>query len=407
MTCKILRMKKTENFVLGILTFNRYDYLDILIDQIISQTIRPKEIIISDNGEGYSLKKEIDIPVTIIKNSYNTGFPKGINQMFRLASGNTILVMNDDNYLVDENSLEGLWEKFLKEKWDLMNCNNWASFIVSDAWVKATGFLDENIWPCYFEDSDYTQRIRKYYQNGISYNGTGCPTVLNKDGFEESKFVGNKRGTGAVVIQPLFEDLCIRNYHYYFFKWKCVKFSEYYSGGSLHDQISNLQDFDENKDTDVEVFETDYLKNQVLGNKINNPYNKISSFVDEVLKLKKFNFKKIIEIGTGRAYCSRLLLFLKPLFFASYDKEFNLTHDIIKHLNYLLEHKTSIDLKNISDIKKDDCDLLVVNDGYFDESHIEKINFNYMLFFGKESFLNLPIETFIEGEDFNMYLFKN
>ncbi len=91
-------MNVTKNFIIGIITYNRYDYLDDLIKDIIRQNVWPKQIYISDNGIGYHLKEKIDIPITIIKNAYNYGTCRAINEIIKLNQNEDILFMCDDNY---------------------------------------------------------------------------------------------------------------------------------------------------------------------------------------------------------------------------------------------------------------------------------------------------------------------
>jgi len=400
-------MKLIKDFIIGVVTYNRYDYLDELIEDIYSQSILPKEIIISDNGEGYKLKNKISVPVTIIKNSYNYGTCRGANQIFKLSNGNDILNMCDDNYFVDQYSLEKIYNKFRENAYDLLLCNNWASFMCSKKWLKCTGELDENIWPCFFEDSDYTQRIRKNVKNEVSHNCGFYESLRCVNNHEETEVVGNKRGTAETLIVRKHNDLVKRSFYYYLYKWNSVKFFKIGEEGSLHDDTMPLSLFQDGNNVDVLKFEIDFLKNKIRGNTIQNIDNKIFYFVDEILKLKELNFENIIEIGTSRAYCSRLLLLLKPTFLNSYDEEFNLCHDIIKHFNYLLDLRVSVNLKNLLDLGNENCDLLVINEGYFNKEYIEKINFKFLLFFGKKELECLPfIELFVEGEEFNMYLYR-
>jgi GT2 family glycosyltransferase len=94
------------DFIIGIVTYNRYDYLDELLSTLKNQSILPKEIIISDNGTGYTLKENINIPVTIIKNAYNYGTCRATNQIIKIAPGQTILFMCDDIYFTSNDSLK-------------------------------------------------------------------------------------------------------------------------------------------------------------------------------------------------------------------------------------------------------------------------------------------------------------
>lgn len=398
-------MNITKDFIIGIVTYNRYDYLDELIKDISKQTIWPKQIYISDNGTGYSLKHKVNIPVTIIKNSYNYGTCRATNEIIRLSNDNDILFMCDDNYFIENNSLEKIYNKFVEERItnniQLIWCNHWASFIASNEWIKCVGLFDENIWPCYFEDSDMTERIRKKSDTNIANNCIGFPSMRHVNNWEETEVVGNKRGTGELVISPKYIDFKEKNLYYHHFKWK----DKIVGTGDMHQNTHNY--YVDKNDVDLYKFEIEYLKNNIKDLKINNQYNNISEFVDEILNLKSLNFNTVVEYKTQRAYMSRLLLFLNIKELITYDDAFDLSHDVCHHINYLFNFNTTIKLLNSSDIIKQECDLLVINKDC-DLSVINYIDANYILIFSNS---NLEIEkynnvTTINKENLSMFFFK-
>lgn len=398
-------MNITENFIIGIITYNRYDYLNELILNISNQTVWPKHIYISDNGVGFCLKEKVNIPITIIKNSYNYGTCRSINEIIKLNDNEDILFMCDDNYFIDNTSLEKIYSKFIEEKEKhnihLIWCNHWASFITSKEWIKCVGLFDDNIWPCYYEDSDMTERIRKKSQTSISHNCIGYIPLNSKSNWEETEVIGNKRGTGEILIAPKYNDFKERNLYYHYFKWK----EKIVDTGDMHENTHKY--YVEQKDVDLYKFETEYIKNNIKDLKINNHFNNISEFVDDILNLKSLNFKTVVEYKTQRTYMSRLLLFLKIKELVSYDDNFNLSHDMCYHINYLFNFNTTIKLLNSSNIIKQDCDLLVINKDC-DLSIINHIDANYILIFSNS---NLQIEKYtnistISKTSLSMLLFK-
>ncbi len=398
-------MNVTKNFIIGIITYNRYDYLDDLIKDIIRQNVWPKQIYISDNGIGYHLKEKIDIPITIIKNAYNYGTCRGTNEIIKLNQNEDILFMCDDNYFIKNTSLESIFNKFTEEKNNnihLIWCNHWASFIASKEWIKCVGLFDDNIWPCYHEDSDLTETIRKKANSTISHNCIGYKSISYINNCEETEVIGNRRGTGEVLIAPYYSDFKQRNLYYFLFKWK----ENNLSANDIHENTINY--CINQKDVDLYKFEIEYSKNKIKDLNLYNKENYIYPFVDEILKLKELNITNIVEYKTQRAYVSRLLLHLNPKELISYDDKFDLCHDICHHLNYLFNYNISIKLLNTSDIIKQKTDLLVINKDC-DVDIINYIDSNYILIFRKDiiEIKNYNCIKTIENDNLNMYLYKN
>jgi glycosyltransferase involved in cell wall biosynthesis len=378
------------DFILGIITYNRYDYLDDLLNTLQDQSILPKEIIISDNGIGYTLKKNINIPVTIIKNAYNYGTCRALNQIIKIASGQTIMFICDDIYFTSNDSLKSIYDKFNKnlkeDNIHLIWCNHWAAFIASPAWIEKTGYFDENIWPCYFEDSDMVERIRKKQNNNISHNCIGFKSVRMINNFEETEVLGNKRGTAEPLITTKFSDFKDRNLFYFLYKWK----NTFNLNEDMH--LNTKHFYVEQSDVDLFDFERQYLNNQISSVNIHNPQNNAVGFFDEIIDLKKYNIQNIIEYKTDRAYISRILLHLKPLQFTTIRDEPQLQHDILHHLNYLFNYKINIifkDSKILDDINYENYDLLVLNNQQV-PSNIKDIK--YILYFSNND--NLIISNY-------------
>ena len=82
-----------------ILTFNKIDYTIKCIESIRKYTsLGSYEIIVVDNASTDGTKEWLKAQGDIIKifNKENLGFPKGCNQGIEIATGNEILLLNND-----------------------------------------------------------------------------------------------------------------------------------------------------------------------------------------------------------------------------------------------------------------------------------------------------------------------
>jgi len=379
-------MNVTKDFVIGILAYIKYNYLQDLLDDINRQTIWPKEVIISDNGDGFHLNKKYHFPITIVKNSYNYGTTRGLNQILKLCNNKeNILLLCDDNFFIEDNSLEKIYNKFEYEN----KVNNihilwlchWASILISKKWIEDFGYFDENLWPCYYEDSDCVERIRKK-KNTVLCNGIGWPLETLPMTGSASEFIGNRHATCSQVTNVKYGDTVSRTCAYYMTKWKKEDVINNDEIIAIHDNTKDY--YVDSHDVDFYKCHIDFLKNVIKNYKISNNASKISAFIDDVLTLKEFNFEKIIEYKTQRAYTSQLLLHLKPIEFISYDDEFIFNHDFCYHLNYLMNYNITIKLLKTSEMTFEKCDLLVLNFdcNYSDISNV--LTSKYILLFTKD-----------------------
>lgn len=199
-----------------ILTYNKLDYTKQCIESIRNFTHSDYEIIIVDNastdGTVEWLEQQKDIRVVL--NKKNLGFPKGCNQGIEIATGDNILLLNND-VIVTENWLENLltclysdesigavgpvtnsaayytsikadyqtldqmhefariYNQSNPERWDeRLKLIGYCMLVKKDI-VDLTGNLDEQFTPGNFEDDDYSLRIRR----------AGYKLILCKDTF--------------------------------------------------------------------------------------------------------------------------------------------------------------------------------------------------------------------------------
>ncbi|MHB1650917.1 MAG: glycosyltransferase [Desulfitobacteriaceae bacterium] len=188
-----------------ILTFNKLDYTQQCIESIRKYT-EPGfyELIVVDNystdGTVEWLKKQDDI-ITLY-NEQNAGFPRGCNQGIEIATGENILLLNNDT-VVTVNWLDNLlkclysstdiglvgpvtnncsyYQAIRTDYKDLREMDEFASkynqsnpllweerlkligfcMLIKREVIKQIGFLDEKFSPGDFEDDDYSYRARK------------------------------------------------------------------------------------------------------------------------------------------------------------------------------------------------------------------------------------------------------
>lgn len=392
-------MNITKDFIVGILTYIKYDYLDELLEDISKQTIWPKEIIISDNGGNYALKKKYNIPITIIRNAYNYGTMKGGNQIIKLSNQSNILFMTDDQYFINESSLEKIYDTFVYEntinKKHLIICSNWASFFASSEWIKELGLFDEKLWPCYYDDSDICERIQKHPKNYILNSIFSFPlklntnnTYLNNNGSSESEVIGNKHSTCAPVINNIYNDMIGRTACYFMEKWKSADVLTESDILNIHNNTKN--EYVDANSIDFRENHLKFLRGNIKNYIIKNQENNISAFIDDILNLKRFAFNKIIDYNSKKSYLSQILLHNTPKELVFCDNNDTFYQDFCRHINYLMNYNTTI--KVISTETKTDCDLLVFNlisnnDKY--ENVIKNINATYILIISSEQIINI------------------
>ncbi|MGG5255315.1 glycosyltransferase, partial [Neobacillus sp. SM06] len=187
-----------------ILTYNKLDYTKQCVESIRKYTHKNEyELIVVDNysvdGTVEWLKEQSDIKC--IFNEINAGFPKGCNQGIEIATGDNILLLNND-VIVTENWLQNLVTALYSEptigavgpvtnsaayystipvsfrtldemqsfakNYNITDSNEWEErvkligfcMLIKREVIEKVGLLDEIFSPGNFEDDDYSFRIQ-------------------------------------------------------------------------------------------------------------------------------------------------------------------------------------------------------------------------------------------------------
>ena len=108
-------MKPSPSISICIPAFKHVDYLERLLESIIKQTYKDYEIVITDDSPDNSVadlveKYKSKIEIRYYKNKQPLGTPENWNEGIRRAHGTWIKLMHDDDWFVDENSLQNFYD---------------------------------------------------------------------------------------------------------------------------------------------------------------------------------------------------------------------------------------------------------------------------------------------------------
>jgi GT2 family glycosyltransferase len=197
-------MKKLK-YCIGVPTINRLDLLKESIFDI--KTNQPNaELIVIDNGNQEGIKNLLLDNIsnfTLCSNSKNIGVSGSWNSIclnaFYLLKYDCVLIINDDIVLGKaENEINILAEKAITNDVFMTQCGTWCVFMLTKKIFEKIGYFDESIFPAYFEDNDYSYRLKLNEVPQISTNEL-CPIIyrnsmtIAKDNSLNVNFEKNKR----------------------------------------------------------------------------------------------------------------------------------------------------------------------------------------------------------------------
>lgn len=153
-----------NKFAIGIPTLNRFDLLYPSLLMYLKD-FPNTHIFVVDNGKQKIDTKVFDDRLHIIDNDWNIGVSTSWNLLCDriFENSSNALILNDDIYLgKKENDIEGL----LKKKSDFyLGKLSWCAFIMPKKTYNEVGRFDDKFYPAYYEDADYTYRLKLAKKN--------------------------------------------------------------------------------------------------------------------------------------------------------------------------------------------------------------------------------------------------
>jgi len=142
---------------LGVPTLCRYDLLQRLLDLAERGTLKPSGYVIVDNGGEARARLRLPPNTELIEPGRNLGVAASWNLLLE-AAGNEPIVISNDDVALGSSDFGRIADAALKHP--LVTALGWALFAQSPACTRAVDWYDEGFWPAYFEDQDYSYRVR-------------------------------------------------------------------------------------------------------------------------------------------------------------------------------------------------------------------------------------------------------
>jgi GT2 family glycosyltransferase len=165
-------MERTNKvFAIGIPTLNRFDLLyPNLLKYVVD--FPDTHIYILDNGKQEISKHVRHTNIILVDADENLGVAKSWNRLCDLIfkEHEFAAILNDDIYWgCKQYQIMHILEKQRRDLY--ISYAQWSVFIMPKKTYKRVGFFDENFFPAYYEDNDYTRRMKlenlfisKYYE---------------------------------------------------------------------------------------------------------------------------------------------------------------------------------------------------------------------------------------------------
>ena len=138
-------MKKKPFFSVVIPTYNRAADLKIAVNSILMQDFDDYEIIISDNASTDNTEKICksfcDNRIKYLRNNVNIGFNRNLYKVIKVAKGQYVFMLGDDDFILKKSTLTNLFNKIKKNNYGVIRL----IFIYKDAF--------KNLFSLYFKDN--------------------------------------------------------------------------------------------------------------------------------------------------------------------------------------------------------------------------------------------------------------
>ena len=171
---------------LGTPVFKRYDLYRKMLLSAEAGEVKPDKYILVDNGSQATdsyLETLPKVNLEVISPGKNVGVSIAWNMIIK--STEDIRIICNDDIIFYPNTIKILAESFTPERISFpgieKNENIFSCFLIPDLIVRTVGFFDENFFPAYFEDNDYTRRLLlagyQFIPATCSYNHMGSGTL--------------------------------------------------------------------------------------------------------------------------------------------------------------------------------------------------------------------------------------
>lgn len=155
-------------------TLRRFDTLRTCIESSLQGDIVPSKILIIDNSAGQLRQHEFyDLPVYIHTPSSNWGCARSWNWF--MGQNEDMIVIANDDIIFNTKTIASLVEAYEEDPYRFFapcaGSNIFSCFLLPKQVFNAVHAFDQQFWPAYFEDDDYTKRIN---QAGIPFCFTGA-----------------------------------------------------------------------------------------------------------------------------------------------------------------------------------------------------------------------------------------
>ena len=143
---------------LGVPTLVRYDLLRRLLDSAERGSVKPDGYLIVDNGGGLAASG-VRLPqnATIIVPGKNIGVAASWNLILDEAGTEPIAISNDD-LMLGRGAFAILSAAAAAHP--MVVAHGWSLFAQAPACTQLVGHYDEGFWPGYYEDQDYSRRMK-------------------------------------------------------------------------------------------------------------------------------------------------------------------------------------------------------------------------------------------------------
>lgn len=175
---------KTADIILGIPTLRRYDLLEKCITSAMSGSLKPDRVVVIDNGGTYSTS---DSFVEVIR----PGKPLSVSGAWNYIMDNYygLKIIPNDDIEMSPDTIKMMVESYYSQPdYSIYLGYGYSCFLLRDKTYREVGRFDENLYPAYFEDNDYSYRLKLAGKQtlvlsdpGIIHHGSSTIKTYNEE----------------------------------------------------------------------------------------------------------------------------------------------------------------------------------------------------------------------------------